>query len=305
MELELQTAMLVPLISSVGYASAGLAAAQQRARKLAASLRVDPAPPLLRSLALSALTGSDYQQATQFGLQLRHAAERNGDDVLVVEAAYVLGIASFWQADFPTARQEFELAVERYRPADRQVHLMHYAQDPKVSCLGRLACTLWFLGEPEAARQARSATLAWAEEIEHPFSSAIALTFAALLALDMGDEPELREYTAALVAAGHEAVNELVGEGFAGYITVLDGDADRGIAAIRTVVERTRDGAAAPGQHACMVRVLLAACEAAGDAAAALAAADQLLDMGGAACVWEPEARRVRAAFTTISRGTV
>ena len=37
-------------------------------------------------------------------------------------------------------------------------------------------------------------------------------------------------------------------------------------------------------------RILLAACVAAGDGAAALAAANALLEMGGAACVWEPVA---------------
>ncbi len=92
------------------------------------------------------------------------------------------------------ARRQFELAVERYRAQDHTTHVIRYAHDPKVVCLSRLANTLWFLGLPDDARAARAAALDWATEIGHRFSRSIALTFAALLALDMGDELELREY---------------------------------------------------------------------------------------------------------------
>ena len=248
-------------------------------------------------MALSALTGADFVQATRYGRQLQDAGRHGADDVLIVEAAYVLGIASFWQADFESARRHFELAIERYRPEDRQTHLIRYAQDPKVVCLGRLANTLWFLGEPDAARQARSAALAWAREIRHPYSWALALTFAALLALDMGDEQELRGYTAALVDAAAGEVNHRVTSAFRGYLAVLDGDPDEGTAVIRDAVQHTRQRPAAPGEHAILTRILLAACVAAGDRAGAVGAANALLDMDGAALVWEPEARRVRAAL--------
>jgi hypothetical protein len=293
-ELEIRTALLAPLVSVETYASPVMAANQQRALDLAQLLGVEPAPPLLRSLALSMLTRSDFGRATEFGRQLSRAANREGDDVLAVEAAYVLGIAAFWQADLDLARQQFELAVERYRAEDHPTHVIRYAHDPKVVCLSRLANTLWFLGLPEDAREARAAALVWATEIEHPFSRSIALTFAALLALDMGDEQELREYTGALETAGHEAVTQHVADAFGGYVAVLDGAVDVGTTAIRAAVEYTRDGGGAPGQHAVMVRVLLAAHLAAGDTAAALTVADRLLALGGTARLWAPEARRVR-----------
>ena len=70
---------------------------------------------MLRSLALASLTGSDFAATTQFGRLLPAAGERDGDDVLIVEAGYVLGVAAFWPADFDAARRHFELSVERYR----------------------------------------------------------------------------------------------------------------------------------------------------------------------------------------------
>ena len=227
--------------------------------------------------------------------------ERDADDVLIVEAAYLLGIASFWEADFPAARRHFTRAVERYRPDSRRTHLLHYGQDPKVVCLSRLANTLWFLGEPDAAVRARSAALAWAEEIDHPLSRGIALTFAAVLALDMGDEQDLRTYAAQHGTYARRPPHQWMAAAFNGYIAVLDGDTSAGVAAIAAAVRRTRDEPAAPGQHAITCRILLAARMRSGDTAATLVAVDQLLDAGAASRVWEPLARRVRAELGSRS----
>lgn len=295
MELEVRTGLLVPLDSLSGYASPVLSATQQRARDLARTVGADLAPALLRSLALSSLTGSDFPETRRFGDLLRVAAERDDDDIAVVEAAYVLGIASFWLADFEAARRHFERAVERYRPESSRPHLIHYGHDPKVICLSRLGNTLWFLGRPAAAVEARSAALVWAGEVDHPPSRALALTFAVMLALDMGNEQELREYAHDYEAYAHQPLHQWVGTAFRGYVAVLDGDVAGGVAAIQGAVEHTRDGPAAPGQHAMLCRILLAARVVSGDDPAALAAADRLLDIGGAACVWAPVARRVRA----------
>jgi hypothetical protein len=165
---------------------------------------------------MSALTAEDFPATMRIGGQLQAAGERLADDVLVVEGAFLLGVASFWRADFAAARTHLETAVARYRPADRPVHLVGYGQDPKVACLARLGNTLWFLGEPEAARRSRDAALAWAERIAQPFSTGIALLFGALLALDMDDEPALRELVGRLVAirveaAAHPAVDRRAG----------------------------------------------------------------------------------------------
>ena len=295
-ELELRSALLAPLTSVDGYSSPAVSATQQQARQLAQAIGVDAPARLLRSLALSALTEADFGQATQVGHLLRATGERNGDDVLVVEGAYVLGIAAFWQADFPTARGQFDVAVEHYRPADRQAHLIHYGQDPRVVCLSRQANTLCFLGLPDAARDTRSAALAWAQEIAHPYSRWVALVFAGLLALDLGDDDDVRQYGAELTAATSRAPQVLLpAAAFRGYVAVLNGETVKGIHEIHGAIRSAGSGAAAPGTRAILGRILLAACQASGDVPVTLAAADGLLHQGGAACVWEPEARRVRS----------
>ena len=300
-ELDVRTELLAPLVSVESYASPQMSTNQQRALALAQGLGAEPAPPLLRSLAVSMLTRSDFVAATDFGEQLRRAADRDGDDVLVVEAAYVRGIAAFWQADLEVARRQFEIAVERYRAQDHTTHVIRYAHDPKVVCLSRLGNTLWFLGLPDDARAATAAALDWATEIGHRFSRSIALTFAAQLALDMGDDLELRAHVAELRSISREAVTKHIAAAFTGYVAVLDGDTDGGTAAIRAAVEHTSDGGGAPGQHAVVLRLLLAAHLAAHDTVAALDVADRLLAMGGTAQLWAPVARRVRTDLAVDS----
>lgn len=290
-ELAVRTAVLAPLALVDGYASPTTTAHHEQAGRLGDA--AETSAPQLRSLALSALTLADFAAATRYGQQLHAAGERAGDDVGLVEGGYVLGIASFWQADFTAARDHFERAVAHYRPEHARTHLIHYAQDPKVTCLGRLANALWFLGHPGQAYAARAAALAWAEELGHPLSHGVALLFGAMLAVDAGDEDGVRRYVAAMAQVPAEQPPfQLSRAVLDGYVAVLDGAADAGLARIRALTGDTR-GVTAPGQRAIVGRVQLAAAVASGDRSAARAAARDLLDLGGAACVWAPEARRV------------
>ena len=295
-ELELVTDRLVPLVEATGYASGEMSATQQRALALAADLGLEPSAPLLRSLALAALTRSEFDTAARHGRVLEQIAGRRSDPVLLVEASYVLGIAAFWQAQLDSAREHFERAVARYRPANRMTHLLAYGQDPKVVCLGRLANTLWFLGHAPEAEHAADRALRWADEIGHPFSRTIARTFAALLALDMDDEPTMRTHLADMEEADQETVSGPMVIALRGYVDVLDGERVRGVCAVRTEVDKLGPIGAAPGQAAILARILLAACLAADDEPGARAAAQRLLGMAGPARLWAPVARRVVGA---------
>lgn len=294
-ELELRVATLVPLLAVEGYASAGMTAALERATELVRALRVPLVPQLRRALALEALTLADFATATHHGDLLHAAGQQAGDDILIVEAAYVRGIAAFWQAELDLARRYFELAVARYRPENRAEHLRHYGQDPKVVCLGRLACTLWLLGRPDEAYRAHVEALAWSAEVGHPFSRAVALTFGLALAIDRGDDAEVRTLVREYATVAGDGMHAYFAAAYDGYRRVLDGDVDAGLAVVAAAVRRSADAPVAPGQHAMMLRLHLAALLAAGDGRGALNAADRILTAGGPARLWAPLARRVRA----------
>ncbi len=297
-ELEVLLALLPALTAVEGAVSPRLIAVEDRAQALAAALGAEPAPPLLRARAITSLSLGRFEDAGLAGEQLRARGERESDDVQLVESHYVLGVSAFWQAQLEAARQHFETAIARYRPEERGTHLVRYGLDPKVICLSRLGNTLHLLGDPAGAIRARDAALALAGEVDHQPTTATALVFAVLLALDAGDEEGVRRYTAALRSEEQEMKAAAVTTiGFAGYVDVLDGDAEAGIARIRGAFAESRTTDFAPGLQAALVRVLLEACAVAGDARAGLEASELPLDRGAGGRLWESETHRFRAEF--------
>jgi DNA-binding SARP family transcriptional activator len=297
-EMAILAALPASLGAAEGYASPQLAGVHRRAQSLTTDLGVELAPPLLRSLAVASLAGDDFRAAQRFGQQLRARGERDRDDVLLVESAYVLGIAAFWQGQFASARAHFETAIDRYRPDERRAHLLQYGLDPKVVCLSRLGNALWFLGHDAAAAEARDAALSLAAEVAHPYSKEVALVFAAMLALDMRDHAGVRDFVAQLTQGlGDQSWRPTLVHGaiIAGFVAVVDGHPGEGIARIKQIVAETRGAGHAPGFQASAVRVLLEACAVAGEARAGLAAANRALALD--ASLWEAEARRLRAEF--------
>jgi DNA-binding SARP family transcriptional activator len=281
-----------------GWGSERLAAVHQRALTLAQLGGAELAPSLVRSMAIDSLSRRDFATAGELGQALRARGERDADDMLLVEADYVLGIAAFWQGHLEAARRHFESAVDRYRPEHRVAHLIRYGLDPKVVCLSRLANTLWFLGHPAAAIRTRDTALALADEIAHPYSRAIALVFAVALSIDMRDQDGIRQYTA-LLAEGPEEhgtrPTRLSTEVAIAYVDVLAGRAKTGIDRILRALNETGPSDPAPGMRAHQVRVLLEACVLAGDAKLGLAVADRALASEEGGRLWEAETRCLRA----------
>lgn len=289
-ELTIRTALLAPLASTHGYAGTELIHNQRLVRRLTTQAQLEPSPALLRSLAMTAGTASDFAEAARVGRQL--AAD---DPVSVVESAFLIGVSTFWAADFETAREHLQVAVDRYRPADRPDHLLHYGNDPKVACLARLGNTHWFLGDAGAAFAARDAALDWADQIAHPYSSGIARWFGALLALDAGDEQRLRADTEALAGLAWSPQLELGHAALLGYFGVRQGS--RGIETIRTAIDRATGRGTAPGLVASLYRILLAAGLAHEDPPTIKTAATHLLEAGDGGRVWATTATQ---ALTTL-----
>jgi hypothetical protein len=285
------------LVALEGYRSQRLTNVHQRAVSLAEKLGVELGPPLVRSLALAALTRGDFPSAQAFGEQLATRGERAADDVLWVESAWVLGIAAYWSGQLHAARSHLEAALDRWRPEQLGAHLLRYGQDPKLVCSIRLAHTLWLLGHDADAARTRDAALALADTSQHPFSRTLVTLFAALIALDQRDEARLRAHVAALVASGVGPTRRAA-EALAGFVEVLDGHTRDGLLRARRVVDEAEWGAAAaPGEEGLLVRVLLEACAVAGDARTGIEAADLALQTSNGAQPWGAEVHRLRGAF--------
>ena len=268
-QLSLITDLVTPLATIEGYASPRLLERQRRGLELARELAVDPAPPLLRSLAVVSVAAGDFDATRRYGRLLAARGRLVGDESLLVESDYVLGIAAFWQGHLTSARSHFEAAVARYRLDDHVTHLIRYGFDTRVICQSRLANTLWLLGEPGAAVAARDRALAQADELGDPTTRDIALVFASLLAVDLGERDALRAYIPRFV--GHDVPSIApMREAYGGYLDVADGRAG-GVARIQRAIESLRGQEHAPGMHAVLARLLVGACVLAGDARTGLA----------------------------------
>jgi hypothetical protein len=302
-ELDLSTALLAPLVATEGYASDRIRAAHQRALSLCRTLGVEPTAPLLRSIGLGCLADGDFAGARRCAEQLRDRAERDGDEVLRTEGEYLLGVTAFWAAELTEARTHLERAVQCCRDEDVREHLLRYAQEPKAICLTRLALTHWFLGDRERALLARDAGLARAEEVGHPYTLSVALLFSAVLAMDMQDLPALRR----TVTRAEAVLPDVVGvqsrasiRMLRGYLELVDGRVEDRPAALRRVAEEARPRhQAAPGERSTILRILMAAADAADDSTTALAAAEELAGLTSS-LVWRPAAERLLATYRGV-----
>jgi DNA-binding SARP family transcriptional activator len=282
-------ALPTPLAVVEGFGSTRLAEVQRRLLDSGS----EPEPELLRSLVMSNLCRRDFDAARALAARLRESAA--GDEVLVVESEYLLGISAFWAGDFAPARVHFETVDRRSDPAQRAEHLLRFGQDPRPVCVSRLANTLFFLGDVDEAFPAADRAMAMAAELRHPFTAGVVCIFAAFLAIDMGDPERFRGYLDLLPDATGQQALEVAAEALGGYGDVLAGHLHAGTRRIRTAVELSSVDHA-PCQQATHLHVLVAAHEVAGDAAGGLRAAEEALAAPGTR-IWDAAHRRARDRF--------
>jgi hypothetical protein len=263
-ELDLLIAIPGPLAAAEGYASPRLREVLDRAFAIAERLGVEPAAPLLRARAMAVLSRGDFDAALDCGAQL--CALGVDDDVLAVEGHFVQGVAAAWRNETAAADAHLRAAIDRYRPENRSAHLLAYSQDPQVLCLARLAHVSFCRGDAAAARRLQQRAIESARAVGHPFTLAAVMLFAALLDLDLADLPALRGHVADLVGLCRRVEVppiRLFTDAMTGYLEVLDGAASTGLARIDTALaDPGRDNN--PGTAAMLLRIRLAAAEAAG-----------------------------------------
>jgi DNA-binding SARP family transcriptional activator len=299
-ELSLLLAMVAPLGTVEGHAAPRLRDVQARAAALADATGQEPAPPLLRSLALTSLSRNHFPEAQAVARQLFLRGERAGDVGLAVEGHYLLGISAFWQGQLEEAERQFESAIRRYRPDERDEHIRRYGLDPQVLCWSRLANTIWFLGRAASAVRVRDEALELAEQVQHPYTRAVPLVFAGMLAIELRDLDGLRGHADGLRGwcRQHEykAISSTL-RAFDGYLLVLDGHVADGLASLRGALEDPEQTEHAPGYYACLQRILLAACAGAREPTIGLEAVEHRQEPGSGATLWAAEVLRYRAEF--------
>jgi hypothetical protein len=294
-------AMLSPAIAAAdSYASPRHDDLLKRASDLSTALHVDLDPSLLRSRVMSSLCRNQFEEAREAAARLAESASASGDAGLAVESQYLLGIGAFWASDLDRATEHFQVVIDRFDPAARLDHVVRFGHDPEIVCTSRLANSLWFRGDTDGALAARERAVRLAADTPHPFSANVAKVFAAVLALDMGDPDDIREWADELGRGGDRSwVFDLNASVVNGYVEILDGR-PAGLRRMRAAIDALRGAAPAPGAISMLTRVLVGAHEHVGTPGSGLAAADRALALDGTR-LWEAELLRLRSVFLARS----
>jgi class 3 adenylate cyclase/tetratricopeptide (TPR) repeat protein len=164
-------------------------------------------------------TREDYPAAVQAAHVLQEEAERSGDAGQILEAHH-----SIWptlsemgqsQAAIPHMERGLQLYVREKHGSQALVYGGH---DAGACCRWHLAINRWVLGFPEKAASAMRDTVRLVEELQHPQTTGLALTYVSWLEFQLGDRAAAARSAERLLALIHA-------HGFQpwlGYATVLN-----------------------------------------------------------------------------------
>src|SRR5271166_4200721 len=240
-ELDLQITLGAVLVSTKGFANAEVEQTYTRARKLCAEQGQSPHLfPVLWGLWNFYEVRGQVDTALQLAQQMLALAEESQDTALLLEANYALGDTLFWAGDFERSLQHVEQALKLYdRPKHHSLAFVYGGYDPAVASLAYSSWDLWMLGLPEQAVARSDKSVALANGLHHPFSQAIALSFAAMLHHWRNEPAVTREFAEQTVALCNEhgiAIFLEMGKIMLGWANNQEQQAGEGIELIREAI---------------------------------------------------------------------
>lgn len=204
-ELEIQSLRGVVLKVRKGWASKEVKAAYDRGRELGAELGPHPQlASILFGLWAYHLVRLELAAALDVAEECRKLAETLEDDDGLVQAEVAKGNTLYWRGDLAGAKACMLEALDRFHEKDSQAHLLRHGQDSRVLALMFLSLIASIAGELGEAEELDKRMLELAREIDHPFTTAIALQGAAWSQFHQ-DKPALAEvYSEQLVQITRE-----------------------------------------------------------------------------------------------------
>ncbi|MHB6905254.1 BTAD domain-containing putative transcriptional regulator [Streptomyces sp. DB-54] len=177
------------LATTRGYGHPEAETALARGRALSAVTDAPEDPSVLWALSAACLVSGRYDASREFSGLLRTIAERTGEPVAVLGAAYGDGIVLHVRGLLPQALDALEHAVTM---ADRFAHEGHslgrtFQHDPRVSCRSYDTFTHWLLGDQQTARVRRRELLRLTAYESRPSDRSFALYVNAVVAAWEGD----------------------------------------------------------------------------------------------------------------------
>jgi predicted ATPase len=235
----------------------------------------------LYGLAYAYLLPGDLRSARPLAEQLLDFAERVRDPELLAYAHFEMGCELFWPAEFAAAREYLERGITLYDPEWGVSATFRHAFNCASDCYAFLGRVLWLLGYPDQALHCSRRAVKIAEEISHPFSLVIALSWRAALHQLRREVARTRDVAEAALALATEQIIPFFSAHamvLRGWALVEQGRCEEGIAQLRHGVDAYRaTGADLESPH--WLALVAEACGKAGEIEAGLGALAKAFDL--------------------------
>ncbi len=161
-----------------------------------------------------------------------------------LQAHHAAWTTQYYSGDVSAAAEHAQQGIELYDIARHRSHAFLYGgHDPGVCCRDSLALCLWLLGQPDQAITTARDAVALAQQLEHPFSSALALDcITAIHQFRSEAGPALKHADAMITLCTEENVTQYLPTGtmFRGWALTAEGQARTGIQTLLQGLEATK-----------------------------------------------------------------
>lgn len=232
-ELMLQLALGSAISLTKGHWSSEAEKPYSRAREL--SKKVEESSEFFQALWGQWLFYSlraGWALAVEIGDQLLALAERSQDEDFLLQAHHTQWTHLTVMGDLTLAHAKCEQGIQLY---DRQQHHHHTfiygGHDPGVCCRMFSGWVLWLLGYPEQAQQRSHEAVSLADEVDHAFTQAVAMTWQLYVSQARGEVDITKENAQNLItlASEHSFPWKVFGSMFHGWAQVKQGQSEEGL----------------------------------------------------------------------------
>ena len=204
-ELQLQITLAVPLTATSGYAASDVEQVYKRAYELCRQIGEDAQHfPALYGMWRYHCLRAEYETALKLGDELITLAENVKDRAFLIASHRALGSTYFYLGQLSKSRLHLDHGIgSSVAEQGSTTPFIKEAYDviaPHVTCRSYKSWVLWLLGYPDQALHESHEAIRIAEEINHPFSVALAGCFAAWLHQFSYDGRRTLEYADAALA---------------------------------------------------------------------------------------------------------
>jgi class 3 adenylate cyclase/predicted ATPase len=199
--------------------------------------------PALSGLQYAQMVRGQMHKARALAEEFLELAQPQQDPLILAVGHRMLAYTAWWQGDFIDVRNHSAQGLAFYNRDQHRTCVVSYVQDSGVLCGYLSALADWVLGYPTRAVQAMERTVEHARGLEHPYSVAITLLFAAQLSQLRRDRESARTQAEAAMAVSSEHGLDAVELWCLlprGWALAEQGEVAKGIADIREGMERRR-----------------------------------------------------------------